>query len=82
MVQVEFFQRLVFGGQLARLRVDVLGDREHHENNQRERDAVDGRVFLREQIRDGDETQNQGRNAQAHRDLHAARRKLNGNLYS
>ncbi len=80
MIQVEFFQRLVFGGEFAFLRVDVLGEREHGKHHQREGHAVDGGVFLGEQIGDGDEAQNQSGHAQADGDLHAGQPEIEGEL--
>ena len=81
MVQIEFFQRsCVRRSQLALLGVNVFRDGEDDEHNQGEADAVIGGVLLGEQIGDRDETQNQGRYAQADRDLHAGESNVEGEL--
>src|SRR5215469_15886789 len=74
MLQIEFLERLLILVQMAHVAfalVDALGDGENDEDYNRECQAVNGRNLLREQVRDGDKSEDERRHSEAHRDFNA-----------
>ncbi len=70
MIQVELLHPLGLG--LLAAQVDLFRDREHHEQAQRERNAVFGGDLLGEQVGDGHRSQHQRGDAESNRNLAAA----------